>query len=151
MRVPFLTLGAAAIVSLTMAGCGTQTRSLPLQPVASAATANAAASQDAGSKVAIYFGAQPHPEIARHVGNASHSVRIARPAGSPEDACNKGLADALGKLRADAQQKGANAVINVKTRFHGTESDSDTDYTCGLSPSAVAIVVKGELVVLNTH
>lgn len=137
------TLGAAVVISLTVAGCSTQVKSLPLQPVV--------ASPPPGSTVAIYFGAQPHPAVARQLGDASHSVRIARSTDGAEASCNKALADALDKLRADAQGKGANAVINVTTRFHSTQSDSATDYTCGVSSSAAAIAVRGELVVLQSN
>lgn len=143
MRKMCLMLAAASIVALTQAGCGTQVKSLPLQPI----TAKPAA--DSG--VALYFGSQPHPAVARQVGSASHSTRIARASDGPEASCNKALGDALKELRSDAQKKGANAVINVKTRFHSTETDSTTDYTCGVSASAAAIAVTGDLVVLQAN
>ncbi|HEY4803977.1 MAG TPA: signal peptidase [Paraburkholderia sp.] len=148
MKKTYLTLSTAAIVSLTLAGCGTQLMSLPIQPVASVATKQAAASTDPAAKIAVYFGSQPHPDVARRVGNASHSVRIARATDGPEASCNKALATGLDKLRADAKDKGANAVVNVTTRFHGTETASATEYTCGLSLSAASIVVKGDFVIL---
>jgi uncharacterized protein YbjQ (UPF0145 family) len=133
----------AATAVMTLAGCATQVVSLPLGPVV--------AQPAAGSSVAIYFGSQPHPAVANQLGQASHSVRIARAEGGNDVSCNKVLADALDELRADAQKKGANAVINVKTRFHTTESDSATDYTCGVSQSAAAIAVSGDLVVLTNN
>jgi uncharacterized protein YbjQ (UPF0145 family) len=145
MKKETLTLCAAAIVSLTLAGCGTQIKSLPLQSAVPAATTTT------GADVALYFGAQPHPQVVRKVGDASHSVRVASAAAGPDASCNKALADALDKLRGDARDKGANAVINVKTRFHETVSDSATEYTCGVSPSAAAIAVTGDLVVLQAN
>jgi uncharacterized protein YbjQ (UPF0145 family) len=57
----------------------------------------------------------------------------------------------LTKLRADAQEHGANAVVDVQTRFHTTETSSATDFTCGVSPSAAAVAVRGNLVVLQTN
>jgi len=151
MKRKYVTLSTAVIVSLTLAGCGTQRMSLPIQPVASAATTNAVASTDAGSSIAVYFGSQPHPEVVRRVGGASHSLRVARTTDGAEATCNKALATALDKLRADARGKGANAVINVTTRFHGNETSSATEYTCGVSRSAAAIAVKGDLVVLQAN
>jgi uncharacterized protein YbjQ (UPF0145 family) len=155
MRIPmkntYFALGAAAIVSLTLAGCGTQVKSLPIQPVASAASTPAVDGTQTVPNIAVYFGAQPHPEVVRRVGAASHSVRLARASDGAEASCNRTLAEALDKLRADARKKGANAVINVTTRFHQTETDSATQYTCGVSPSAAAIAVKGELVVLQAN
>ena len=55
------------------------------------------------------------------------------------------------KLRAAAHERNANAVIDVSTRFHSTESNSSTDFTCGVSPSAAAIAVSGQLVVLEAN
>ncbi|MFT0170776.1 hypothetical protein [Paraburkholderia mimosarum] len=149
MKKTYLTLGSAAIVSLTLAGCGTQRLTLPIQPAASLSTAKAAPGTDPAAKIAVYFGAQPHPDVVRSVGNASHSLRVARATDGAEATCNKALATGLDKLRADAQSRGANAVINVTTRFHGTETASATEYTCGVSPSAAAIAVTGELAVLQ--
>jgi hypothetical protein len=42
-------------------------------------------------------------------------------------------------------------VIDVSTRFHSTETNSSTDFTCGVSPSAAAIAVRGQLVVLEAN
>ncbi|WP_322032745.1 signal peptidase [Paraburkholderia sp. J76] len=151
MKKTSLSLSMAAIVGLTLAGCGSQRLTLPIQPAASLSTAKAASSADPAAKIPVYFGTQPHPEVARRVGDASHSVRVARATDGAEATCNKALAAALDKLRADAQNKGANAVINVSTRFHGTETGSATDFTCGVSPSAAAIAVTGDLVVLQAH
>jgi len=148
MKKTCLTLGSAAIASLMLAGCGTQLESLPIQPVASLAKQKAALSTDPASKIAVYFGAQAHPDVVRRMGNASHSVRVARATDGAEASCDKALATALDKLRADAKDKGANAVVNITTRFHGTETASATEYTCGVSPSAAAIAVKGDLVIL---
>jgi uncharacterized protein YbjQ (UPF0145 family) len=138
-----LMLGALAVVALTQAGCGTQIKSLPLQPVA-AHPAN-------GSDVALYFGSQKHPAVQRQLGDVSYSVRIARATDDADTACSKALSEALGKLRANAKEHGADAVIDVTTRFHSTESDSDTQYTCGVSPSAAAIAVNGKRVLLQSN
>jgi len=78
MKKTCLTLGSAAIASLMLAGCGTQLESLPIQPVASLTTQKAALSTDPASKIAVYFGAQKHPDVVRRVASASHSVRVAR-------------------------------------------------------------------------
>lgn len=151
MRTPSPTLTIAAIFTLTLAACGTQLETLPLKPVTAAAKTNATASAGVSPDVAIYFGAQPHADIVRSIGDVSHSIRVARATDGGEVSCNKALADGIDKLRADARQRGANAVINVTTRFHGSKTESTTEYNCGLSRSAAAIVVKGELVVLQAN
>jgi uncharacterized protein YbjQ (UPF0145 family) len=134
-------LGALAAVVLTQAGCATDVKSVPL----------AAAGGQSRGGVPVYFGEQSHPAVTARLGDVSYSVRIARKVLSPEDACHEALAEAVQKLRAAAQERNANAVIDVSTRFHSTETNSSTDFTCGVSPSAAAIAVRGQLVVLEAN
>ena len=138
-----LVLGALAAVVIAQAGCATQVRSVPLQ--------SAVHQPAGGSSVAVYFGSQAHPAVQTQLGEAKYSVRVARGEGSQDDSCSRALAEALTKLRADAQEHGANAVVDVQTRFHTTETSSATDFTCGVSPSAAAVAVRGNLVVLQTN
>ena len=132
-------LCVVSALALTQAGCATHIESLPVAPVAA---------KTAGD-VALYFGSQAHPAVQSRLGDSSYSVRIARTTLGPEDSCNTALKQALDKLVADARANHANAVINVTTRFHDSESNSSTLYTCGLSTSAAAIAVHGERVVLQ--
>lgn len=134
-------LGALTIAAATLTGCATQVKSLPL----------AAAGGESRGGAPVYFGTQNHPAVKRALGDVSYSVRIARKVSAPDDACREALAQAIGKLRAAAGERGANAVIDVKTRFHSTESNSSQDFTCGVSPSAAAIAVSGRLVVLEAQ
>ncbi|ASV98426.1 signal peptidase [Paraburkholderia aromaticivorans] len=134
-------LGALAIVALTQTGCATQVKSLPL----------AAAGGESRGGVPVYFGQQDHPAVKTQLGDVSYSVRIARKVAGPDEACHEALAEAVRKLRAAANERHANAVVDVSTRFHSTESNSSTDFTCGVSPSAAAIAVKGQLVVLDSN
>jgi uncharacterized protein YbjQ (UPF0145 family) len=140
MKTPFV-LGSLAIVVLTQAGCATQVRSLPL----------AAADGESAGGVPVYFGAQGHPAVKSQLGDVSFSVRIARKVSGPDDACREALATAVDKLRVAAHERNANAVINVSTRFHSSVTNSSTDFTCGVSGSAAAIAVRGQLVVLDAN
>ncbi|MET3229927.1 UNVERIFIED_ORG: uncharacterized protein YbjQ (UPF0145 family) [Burkholderia sp. 1263] len=155
-----LVWGAVAAVVLTQAGCATQVKSLPLavaggeSPGGVAVNAGkqdrpAVKSQVGG--VPVYFGKQDHPAVKSQLGDVSYSVRIARKVSSPDDACHEALAEAVQKLRAAARERNANAVIDVSTRFHSSESNSATEFTCGVSPSAAAIAVSGRLVVLEAN
>ena len=134
-------LAALAVVVLTQAGCATDVKSLPL----------AAAGGQSRGGVPVYFGQQSHPAVTAKLGDVSYSVRIARKVSSPEEACHEALAEAVEKLRTAARERNANAVIDVSTRFHSTETNSSTDFTCGVSPSAAAIAVRGQLVVLEAN
>lgn len=137
------TLGALVIASAMLAGCATHVTSLPLQPVVAQATSQ--------QQVALYFGSQAHPMVKKKLGKTSQSVRIARSTDIRDDACNRALTDALDKLRAYAHEHHANAVINIKTSFHKAETDSATHFTCGVSGSAAALRVRGEMVVLEAR
>jgi uncharacterized protein YbjQ (UPF0145 family) len=134
-------LGALAVMALTLTGCATQVKSLPL----------AAAGGESRGNVPVYFGQQNHPAVKSRLGDVSYSVRIARKVAGPDDACHEALAEAVRKLRTAAGERHANAVIDVSTRFHSTASNSSTEFTCGVSPSAAAIAVSGQLVVLESN
>ncbi|HEY2021283.1 signal peptidase [Paraburkholderia sp.] len=136
-----LMLGALTIAVATLAGCATQVKSLPL----------AAAGGESGGGVPVYFGEQSHPAVKRDIGDVSYSVRIARKVSGPDDACREALAEGVSKLRAAARERSANAVIDVTTRFHSSESNSSREFTCGVSPSAAAIAVSGRLVLLEAN
>jgi uncharacterized protein YbjQ (UPF0145 family) len=99
----------------------------------------------------LYFGSQDHPAVQSQQGPTTASVRIAREADGQDAACNRALTAALEKLRTTARDRHANAVINVGTSFHSTESASATEFTCGVSPSAAALRVRGDIVVLDAR
>jgi uncharacterized protein YbjQ (UPF0145 family) len=132
-------VAAMSVVVVTQAGCGTEVKSLPF----------AASGAESRGEVPVYFGAQNHQPVKTRLGEVSYSVRIARKMADQNEACHLALAEAVGKLRAAARERHANAVIEVSTRFHSTETNSPTDFTCGVSPSAAAIAVRGQLVVLD--
>ncbi|MCO8574898.1 signal peptidase [Burkholderia multivorans] len=131
-------LAAAALLT----GCGTVVRSLPLPAGATAPDA---------SGVAVYFGAQPHPDVKTSIGPRAESVRVQRGTQAEQLACEQALTEALNRLRTYAKNHGGNAVINVTTRFHSQRSDSTTEYTCGVSGGAGAIAVSGDVVQLNAQ
>ncbi|CAB3644802.1 signal peptidase [Paraburkholderia rhynchosiae] len=140
-----LVLGTLTIAAAMLTGCATQVKSLPLAAV------GGGAGSEARGGVPVYFGQQNHPAVKSQLGDVSYSVRIARKVAGADDACREALAEAIGKLRAAASARSANAVIDVTTRFHSSESNSSGDFTCGVSPSAAAIAISGKLVVLEAN
>ncbi|MCA8061977.1 signal peptidase [Burkholderia sp. AU38729] len=134
-------LAGMLVVASLLAGCGTVVRSLPLPATATAPDA---------SGVAIYFGEQSHPEVKTNLGPRSESARVRR-AEAEQPTCDQALTEALNRLRTYAKGHGGNAVINVTTRFHEKRSSSTTEYTCGVSGSAGAIAVSGDVVQLNAQ
>ena len=141
--------GGLMVVVAALSGCATQVKSLPLAPVVGQSAQSAQPAP--GARVALYFGSQDHPAVQSQLGQTTASVRIARDTDGQDAACNRALAAALEKLRAYARDHHANAVINVGTSFHSTESASATEFTCGVSPSAAALRVHGDVVVLGAQ
>ncbi|RQR36169.1 signal peptidase [Burkholderia sp. Bp9143] len=135
-------LAGMLVAASLLTGCGTVVRSLPLPAAATAPDTNG---------IAIYFGAQPHPEVKTSIGPRSESVRVSRATQAEQPTCDQALAEALNRLRIYAKNHGGNAVINVTTRFHEKRSNSTTEYTCGVSGSAGAIAVSGDVVQLNAQ
>ncbi|WP_334040033.1 signal peptidase [Burkholderia ambifaria] len=135
-------LAGMLVAASLLTGCGTVVRSLPLP---------AAATAPDTSGVAIYFGTQPHPDVKTSIGPRSESVRVARGTQAEQPTCDQALAEALNRLRIYAKNHGGNAVVNVTTRFHEKRSESTSEYTCGVSGSAGAIAVSGDVVQLNAQ
>jgi hypothetical protein len=134
-------LGGTIAAAMVLSGCGTAVRSMPIP---------ADAIQSDSSNVKVYFGSQPHPAIKTNFGPRSASSRVARES-DEQLTCEHALGNALERLRAYAKDHGANALVNVNTRFHEHRSDSQTAYTCGVSPSAGAVVVSGDVVLLEAQ
>lgn len=142
MKLKHLIALSVAVFAAHAAVAGTHTTSYPLKPVLDA--------QPADGKVAFYFGDAAHPVVTASQGEVTESSRIARKLDDETQACNTALTEALAKLRQDAIDHGANAVMNIETSFHGTHMTSATEFTCATSMSAAALKVHGELVKLDT-
>ncbi|SAL13441.1 hypothetical protein [Caballeronia telluris] len=142
MRSTYWVSMLAATVALS--GCGTSFMSLPAQPVADQATMPDA-------KVALYLKSQAHPAVVKVIGRVEHSVRIARNTDDSATACRRAFAEGLQKLRVNAQDRNANAVVNIRTSFHANDPEMATDFACGVSPSAASLKVAGDLVVIGAR
>ena len=138
-----LLLAAGALAMLTqVAHAGTQVMTYPLQSVLQ--------SQQFAPGVALYFGDQPHPAVATKLGEVTKSSHPARKTATEVEICNATLADALSQLANAAHDRGANAVINIKTWFHSTVSNDANNYTCGVSGVSAGLHVSGELVTVES-
>lgn len=137
-----LLLAASALAVLTQAAhARTEVVTYPIQPVLQ--------SQQFAPGVALYFGSQPHPAVLSSLGEVTKSSHPPRKTATEVEICNATLADALRQLTNAAHDRGANAVINIKTSFHSNESNDPTNYTCGVSSVSAALRVRGELVTVE--
>ncbi|AJW46657.1 MULTISPECIES: hypothetical protein [Ralstonia] len=136
-----LLLAACAAMLAQAAHARTEVMTYPLQPVLQ--------SQQFAPGVALYFGNQPHPAVVNTFGEVTKSSHPARKTATEVEICNATLADALRQLANAAHDRGANAVINIKTWFHSTVSNDPSNYTCGVSGVSAALRVSGELVTVE--
>ena len=65
---------------------------------------------------------------------------------SDQRACYEALLWTLLALEKRAQQKGANAVVNVASFYKRNEMSSATEFECHVGNVIVAVVLKGDLV-----
>jgi uncharacterized protein YbjQ (UPF0145 family) len=152
--------GAMAVAFAFAALCqaaqaGTEVKQMPLQPALGTAMSGGhpqlVAEPQSGADIALFFGDEAHPALRSQLGDASGSARIARRTDDQTTACNRALAEAVDRLRTYAHDHNANAIINIRTSFHSTETSSATDFTCGVSGSAAALRLRGDAVVLETN
>ncbi|MBB6592637.1 hypothetical protein LBW62_05620 [Ralstonia solanacearum] len=132
-----LTAGIVAALAQT-AMARTEVMTYPIKPVLDA--------NQFSPDVALYFGNQQHPAVVQNLGEITKSAHLPRKTVTEVEICNAALADTLRQLTSYAHDHGANAVINIKTSFHDTKSNSDSTFTCGVSGVASALRVHGDLV-----
>lgn len=138
-----LLLAASALAMLAQAAhARTEVVTYPIKPVLE--------SNQFAPGVALYFGDQPHPAVVTKLGEATKSSHPPRKTATEVQICNATLADALRQLANAAHDRGANAVINIKTWFHSTVNTSADNYTCGVSGVSAALRVSGEFVTLES-
>ena len=137
-----LLLAVSAAMLTQVAHARTEVVTYPIQPVLQ--------SQQFAPNVALYFGNQPHPAVVSNLGEVTKSSHPPRKTATEVEICNATLADALRQLANAAHDRGANAVINIKTWFHSTVSTDANNYTCGVSGVSAALRVSGELVTVES-
>lgn len=138
-----LLLAASALAAITqVAHARTEVVTYPIKPVLE--------SKQFAPDVALYFGNQPHPAVVAKLGEVTKSSHPPRKTLTEVEVCNATLADALRQLASAAHDRGANAVINIRTNFHSSESNDENNYTCGVSSVSAALRVRGEMVTIES-
>jgi len=102
--------------------------------------------------VALYFGSQPHPAVQREIMRVRSKGSVTRLEGEDDvTSCNRAFGKALDNLRSDARKHGANAVIEISTKFkkRGDISMSPDTYVCGKNTGSAVLRLQGRAVVLG--
>jgi len=114
---------------------------------------DAALKAEGGDKVdrdiPLYFAGQPHPGVAKSLGEFSTNKKTNALGKSDQQACQHVFLSAVLELQGRARKEGGNAVINIKSNYRNVERESATQFTCGAGAVVAGVALKGEVVTLK--
>lgn len=112
------------------------------------ARSSAAVQQVLDGDIAMYWGNQPHPAIAKSIGVYKTSKRTNGFMKAEEGACAHALASALIVFQERARKEGGNAVVGLVSNIKDMEESSETEYSCLVGGMMVNVALKGTVVKL---
>ncbi|WP_322032744.1 excinuclease ABC subunit A [Paraburkholderia sp. J76] len=99
--------------------------------------------------VALYFAGQPHPAVAKTLGQFSTNKKTNAFGKSDEAACQHVFLSAVAELQERARKEGGNAVINIKSNYKNELRESATEFTCGAGAMVAGVALVGDVVTLK--
>ena len=96
--------------------------------------------------VPVYFAGQQHAAITSTWGEVSTSRKTNAVGKSDEEACQWALLSALKVLQENAQKRGFDAVVNVRSNYQNKEFSSATEFQCGSGAIMAGVALKGDIV-----
>jgi uncharacterized protein YbjQ (UPF0145 family) len=138
---------ACALLMLGMATTAQARDTRLMMPLAAAMSANDAQAR-LGDSVKFYFGNQPTPKVAEHLGVDKTSHKTNSVGKSPETSCNWAFLSAMLQLQKHAREIGADAVINIVSNYKNVEMSSDTQFECHDGALMTGVALKGDFVKL---
>jgi uncharacterized protein YbjQ (UPF0145 family) len=114
-------------------------------PIAAALEARDAPDKPTGS-VKFFFGNQASPQILTKLESYVATPKTSAMGKSDQRACHEALLWTLVAMEKRAQQKGANAVVNIVSFYKKNEISSATEFECHVGNVIVSVVLKGDLV-----
>lgn len=100
-----------------------------------------------GDDVKFYFGKAPGN--GKRIGVGQTSKKTNSFGKSPEEACNWAFLSAMLALKADAQAKGADAVVNIQSNYGNVPMSSTSEFECHDGKMITGVALKGEYVKLG--
>jgi uncharacterized protein YbjQ (UPF0145 family) len=100
----------------------------------------------ATGSVKFFFGNQASPQILTKLESYVATPKTSAMAKSDQGACHEALLWTLVAMEKRAQQKGANAVVNIASFYKKHEISSATEFECHVGNVIVSVVLKGDLV-----
>lgn len=101
------------------------------------------------TNVRFYFGDQPHPTVARTIGEFTTRRTTNAFTKSDKEACDWGFLSAVKTLWERALKEGGNAVINIRSVTTGETVSSTEEYVCRAGNVVAKVYLEGTIVVLE--
>ena len=143
MKKLILTVAVFAAIGSTLPA---QARDTKLMMPLDAAMAENDAQGRLGDDVKFYFGKQKTPAVLKKLGTDQTSQKTNSFGKSPEKSCNWAFLSAMLRLKARAQELGANAVVNIVSNYKNIENSSETEFECHDGAMMTGVALKGDFV-----
>lgn len=101
--------------------------------------------------VRFFFGDQPHPKALQKMGGDRSNRKTNAFGKSDEKACNWAFLSSLIALEKRAEERGANAVVNITSDYNGQEVSNPTQFECHAGAVMAGVVLKGEFIKIADH
>ena len=140
-----LSLTAAAVLATCTATVAQARDTKLLLPIAEAMTQIDDAYPDRGL-VMFFFGDQKYPKVTAQLGGDVSDRKTNAFGRANETACNWVFLSSLMTLEREAEEVGANAVINIVSYYKKNEMSSSTLFECHAGTIMAGVALKGDFV-----
>lgn len=141
MKNKFMLVAVCAAVISGAAHARNDVLTLPLNSIMGTDKA-----KQALHNVPVYFSGQQHQAITATWGEVTTSRKTNAFGKSDAEACQWVLLSALKVLQEAAQQRGYDAVVNIRSNYENNEFSSATEFQCGAGAIMAGVALKGDLV-----
>jgi uncharacterized protein YbjQ (UPF0145 family) len=100
------------------------------------------------SDIALYFGNQKAPAIAKRLGEWTSNKKTNAFNKSDQEACEVAFISAAAALQDRARREGGNAVVNIRSVYKNDNVVSETEYVCGSGAVMAGVALRGTVVSL---
>ena len=142
-----MTLLCAAVMSIIPGTASARNTKymLPIEAVLHSPIAH----EKLGTAVRFYFGTQPHPPVARTIGDWVANLKTNAFNKTDDEACQWVFLSTLVSLRDRAVKEGGDAVVAIRSFYRKAEVVSDTEYECHAGAIIAGVALKGTVVKLE--
>ena len=99
--------------------------------------------------IQFFFGEQPHPAVARELGEFVTNKKTNAFNKSDHQACEWVFLAAMISLQDRAKAEGGNAVVNIRSYYKKREVSSETEFECTAGRAVAGVALIGEVVGLE--